>query len=165
MVPGSRIRISGFGFQDLDFGFQDSDFGFRIPGFGFRAAVLGFSVSGCLALRGQRRQRPRHQRDPHHPARGGCRAPPLLPHASFCSTLPPRRTPCASEASGDLQSRLACGGAARLEGLRRGSQRLAFCRRTTSATTAPCISKRMCCPTNCARYVVSCVKFTGVPRS
>ena len=35
-------------------------------------------------------------------------------------------------------------------------QKLVFCCRTTSASTAPCTSRRMCCPTHCASYCAPC---------
>jgi len=35
-------------------------------------------------------------------------------------------------------------------------QRLAFYCRTTSASTAPCTSSRMCCPTHCDSYFAPC---------
>ena len=35
-------------------------------------------------------------------------------------------------------------------------QRLGFYCRTTSASTAPCTSRRMCCPTHCASYCALC---------
>ena len=35
-------------------------------------------------------------------------------------------------------------------------QRLMFYCRTTSASTAPCTSKRMCCPMHCANYCAPC---------
>jgi len=44
-----------------------------------------------------------------------------------------------------------CGGSAVLP-----PQRLVFCCRTTSASTAPCTSRRMCCPTHGAGYCAPC---------
>jgi len=35
-------------------------------------------------------------------------------------------------------------------------ERLVFYCRTTSASTAPCTSRRMCCPTHCASYCAPC---------
>jgi len=37
-----------------------------------------------------------------------------------------------------------------------GRERLVFYCRTTSANTAPCTSRRMCCPAHCARYCAPC---------
>jgi hypothetical protein len=36
------------------------------------------------------------------------------------------------------------------------AERLVFHCRTTSASIAPCTSRRMCCPTHCARYSAPC---------
>jgi len=41
-------------------------------------------------------------------------------------------------------------------GKRPGIERLVFHCRTTSASTAPCTSRRMCCPTHCASYCAPC---------
>ena len=48
-------------------------------------------------------------------------------------------------------------------------ERLVFYCRTTSASTAPCTSRRMCCPMHCASYCVPCQQllpaFSGWIRS
>ena len=48
-------------------------------------------------------------------------------------------------------------------------ERLVFNRRTTSASTAPCPSRRMCCPAHCAGYCSPCQPllraFSGWTRS
>ena len=54
-----------------------------------------------------------------------------------------------------------------------GQQRLVLCRttgcRTTSASTAPCTTRRMCCPTHCASSCTPCQRllraFSGWIRS